>query len=1006
MTTNEGIQFYSGPKGQNYVISHFFANSEELKKDLSLEENSPLPIGATVMVAYGDKPDTEKYNNNYDIDKPHYGNLNSSIFVKALLTKEELEENQQPIIILNNPEKIYMQNWCYVFQTSSLGETGQALNFKDVFNIDTKTGIGGLTEEEAWWTYKSLEGGYVGDNEEATTEVKPITDDDFYNVFQLMVEQNNVLLDYIADSENDDKVIEKVLAMEPGETVLGNFFLYKNDILPTKSEKVYLTVYYIRNNRGEGSLVDSETTVKKLKNLIFLSKVAGYYVSPSEITSINGFKYDSLNRKLLLGDSANQFNTSEIPNDSILIGTGLDTEDTSNNNNGKILIGKYNAPQPGTAFAIGNGTPETPNNLFEIRKNNIDDEYEIYLNGEKIHPIDKELDLMSQTIDNIKKIPLISTYFDSDNNYIDYSTLEDNMVYTKKGNWQYINTDAKDEDGNLVFPKEPEVGIAVKLLRLGGSDSGCYFKKVQWKLINKKDYNEFNWDKTKLYAMGEKDFSEVDKTEETLYIYSSGNAPEGETSFTIPIYASNQYYLILTYITQENTMVSFGQNIDFKELKEYSSENKPKNIKFYETLGVFKKFSEPCYCRKIEDFNSEEDGESNPPEEDPLCHIYNDTPRRVNSDYPCLFRKDNQFYITNDTTDPYIKLENGIAIDGPLPSNVIDSRDIWALIKEVGQTNQLKTEIQKYWLIGDFRACSGYEYDGKPGYNLFYIDKYLNIKDLLQNAKYPIKNTFKKENSVAVIVDYNKDIQYTGAEYNYIDADYSHKGNSHSVNKIPDNANNTFLTLMTFDSKTCIPTRFDSDNFTVRDQEYNKNYEYSYWKDGYYSCVANNGIGVDLRGLSLKPGEKIAEFIEPVYKTTTGNRTKNGNKDLVISVHKYFIPSEYEATGNVIYSNLGEGESQYALFKQYPLKSLYPKNLMNDFKDSWNNGCFALLRSPSSEYGAWVLYSSQEESIKKIPQSYEDVKLLFASDSIYFDERYDYRARFDRILNGPVLFCL
>ena len=66
------INFYGGQKGENYVISQIFANREELKKDLALDENSPIGLNEIVMICYGEYSNNEnsEYRQNLNIDNP------------------------------------------------------------------------------------------------------------------------------------------------------------------------------------------------------------------------------------------------------------------------------------------------------------------------------------------------------------------------------------------------------------------------------------------------------------------------------------------------------------------------------------------------------------------------------------------------------------------------------------------------------------------------------------------------------------------------------------------------------------------------------------------------------------------------------------------------------------------------------------------------------------------------------------------------------------------------
>ena len=68
------INFYGGQKGENYVVSQIFANTEELKKDLALDENSPVGLNEIVMISYGEytHSGTGAYWTNLKIDNPTF----------------------------------------------------------------------------------------------------------------------------------------------------------------------------------------------------------------------------------------------------------------------------------------------------------------------------------------------------------------------------------------------------------------------------------------------------------------------------------------------------------------------------------------------------------------------------------------------------------------------------------------------------------------------------------------------------------------------------------------------------------------------------------------------------------------------------------------------------------------------------------------------------------------------------------------------------------------------
>lgn len=61
------INFYGGPKGENYIVSHSFGNTQELLQDLELGGASPVDLNEIVMISYG-LPGSEKYEENMKKD--------------------------------------------------------------------------------------------------------------------------------------------------------------------------------------------------------------------------------------------------------------------------------------------------------------------------------------------------------------------------------------------------------------------------------------------------------------------------------------------------------------------------------------------------------------------------------------------------------------------------------------------------------------------------------------------------------------------------------------------------------------------------------------------------------------------------------------------------------------------------------------------------------------------------------------------------------------------------
>lgn len=61
------LNFYGGPKGENYVVSHIFENTQQLRKDIDLGGASPIALDEIVMISYG-LPGTSQYDTNFKLD--------------------------------------------------------------------------------------------------------------------------------------------------------------------------------------------------------------------------------------------------------------------------------------------------------------------------------------------------------------------------------------------------------------------------------------------------------------------------------------------------------------------------------------------------------------------------------------------------------------------------------------------------------------------------------------------------------------------------------------------------------------------------------------------------------------------------------------------------------------------------------------------------------------------------------------------------------------------------
>lgn len=433
MSTIETIntsQFYTGPKGDNYIISEIKSNIEELEKDLDLKENSPNPVGSLVMISYGDVEGTEAYNTNLEKDESlGYLDLNGTLWLKQILTDEEINNSEQAIISSDN--------WCYILQTSLRGKAGKALNFVGSFNIE----LGKENEESKWWNIKFLE----GSNE------KGITDADFLKALKEK---------YSSDLNN----------LQFADTIVGNFNLYKDGV-GEEFEKIYMVVYYIRNQTDlkDNSTIDVAEENSNINECFILNKISGVYTPPKNIVSIEGFSFDTESNKILIGQVSKN-NISNTKNNQILIGNNLDLSSAPE---GAIALGQHNASSDGnTYFTIGNGTAERKNNLFEIIEKN--SEFLVKLNGEIIHSDQLNLEKLNHKIESIKNIPFISTFLDENYNKKEFiSEKDDYSVYTKSGIWRTIDRTKYGSDSvspGPLFETTPEYCFRLFLPPIEGFD--------------------------------------------------------------------------------------------------------------------------------------------------------------------------------------------------------------------------------------------------------------------------------------------------------------------------------------------------------------------------------------------------------------------------------------------------------------------------------------------------------------------------------------------------------
>lgn len=406
---NDYRQFYNGPKGENYIISEIFSNSQELLNDLALEDNSPNPIGSLVMISYGDVPGTNTYNDNKNNDKNYgYLNLNNSIWEKRILTKDKILENN--LNTIPKSEKLRSgQNWVYVFQTSVQGEVGTSLNIVDSFNIDIETNVENYNQNDKdWWKNKGLE-------DIAVTDL----DNHLFN-----------MLSHKYTIENFKNYISN-------DTIIGNYYLYKKNQPNDNIDKIYLSVYYIRNGIAFSEDNSDNYLNTDLSKYFYLSKISGIYIPPKELTQLQGFYYDPQKERIKIGQMERD-NSINVKNNQIIIGNHLDLSAAPE---GAIAIGQYNKPAtPETLFVIANGTDAlNQNNLFEIiqPQSNVLS-YDIKLGDAVIHNQLINLNDMINLVNKIAKVPSVKHF------------LEDNYTNSERNNW-ILNYNGVWKPSNIQF---------------------------------------------------------------------------------------------------------------------------------------------------------------------------------------------------------------------------------------------------------------------------------------------------------------------------------------------------------------------------------------------------------------------------------------------------------------------------------------------------------------------------------------------------------------------------
>lgn len=428
--------FYGGPRGQNFILSKIFHNTQELKEDLKLGVNSPIKIGGLIMISYGGTPDSDNYIDNLQKDiQEGQNNCNASIYEKICIGSESESQNFDNIIYYDNSSFPY---YAYKFLTSSLGVTKPPLNFIQNFNIDvtTEPQLNLSGESINWWQLYGVE------ETEDNGQLK-IDDNAYYDALEC----------YLYSMQSTDMTIHSLLNnIKENETIVGNFVLYKNQ---TKMETIHLTVFYIRTQNQY--IENTQTAQLDLSSYFVIAKISGFYQPPEELSEIKGFAYDSQNNKILLGSAAE--NTDQIaafPNNSIIIGNELLPLEDSN----VIVLGQYNSsitPQGVSAqakqkFILSDGTEaQNRHNFFGIYQEP-SGEYKIVLNNEVIHETAKNFDTLNRKLEAIKNLPIINTFLDENYNKKQIPASKQDFLFCQDEVWREININQYE---NLFIP-EPE----------------------------------------------------------------------------------------------------------------------------------------------------------------------------------------------------------------------------------------------------------------------------------------------------------------------------------------------------------------------------------------------------------------------------------------------------------------------------------------------------------------------------------------------------------------------
>lgn len=879
-------QFYTGPKGDNYIISEIKSNIEELEKDLDLKENSPNPVGSLVMISYGDVEGTNEYNTNLKKDQSAgYFDLNSTLWLKQILTDEEINNSEQAIISSDN--------WCYILQTSLRGKAGKALNFVGSFNIE----LGKENEEGKWWNTKFLEGS--GEN--------GITDADFLKALKEK---------YSSDLNN----------LQFADTVVGNFNLYKDGV-GEESEKIYMVVYYIRN---QNDLPENNT----IDNCFILNKISGVYTPPKNIISIEGFSFDTESNKILIGQVSKN-NISNTKNNQILIGNNLDLSSAPE---GAIVLGQYNSQTNNTLFAIGDGSSNAGNsNLIEIIKekdsSNLNKEiYELKLKGNTVFSTKEENLNLAEKVEKISNIPFIKDLLDEN------FQGSDNAVFVSNGYWREINNNQQEFLTASRFEKTgegtyniydlskvqvehfvPSQPINPKLYCPSG------IKKVQCKIsdsTNTIDKTFTNNDTEKFSEFQVDYFSDSD--EKNIYPHRIYNI-----EFLVTLYKEGQKYY------NNEIQIKFNiNNYDFRNSK--NSENQ------YVLPVIFLSFGQEIFSTRpnlswalspssIEDFISNKNYQKGD-----------------------KFKYNNNYYIMTSSRSfntAEEALSSNIVI---LINSIYDLNTDWEEpnLEYYYPRNSLIYYEEKF-LYCDYKGAYPNYTDRwftiDEGVNAkkeawFLIDQVVNHSPTLWNF---IKNKFWKIGDIrddVIIVDFDFDDKYN-ENFSPIP---SLEAESSNFNTLPSGLTKASMTLLILE-----PSK---SNLSLNTNQ-------SYNIDGYYNQNFTPALRMDNNN-----DYNFNDLAKPVVKATKGKRAVEDGEKIttpIYSVHKYFTFSEVELLGEIPFSipgETGKDKGQYNLFKNKKYLEILTENVY-------------FTRSPYKYYGSWIAFSNKAETPQSFKLPYGDEKL-------------------------------